>query len=142
LESEVQCSRQQMHEMRPFPVPDHHNVLQKRFFARVNVGVCRARCCALSLAPGPGENCRVDSTRVSKLKLRGKATEPAQNPLIQIMMEVCNHTNGGSLFQFGCQGIQQLWWTMSRERSREVQGTNKHATMLPSRQHIEKTIDL
>jgi hypothetical protein len=26
---------------------------------------------------------------------------------------------------------------MSRERSREVQGTNKHATILPSRQHIE-----
>jgi hypothetical protein len=25
---------------------------------------------------------------------------------------------------------------MSRERSREVQGTNKHATMLASRQHI------
>jgi hypothetical protein len=26
---------------------------------------------------------------------------------------------------------------MSRERSREVQGTNKHASMLPSRQHIK-----
>jgi hypothetical protein len=33
---------------------------------------------------------------------------------------------------------KQLWWTMSWERSREVLGTNKHATMLPSRQHIPK----
>jgi hypothetical protein len=33
---------------------------------------------------------------------------------------------------------KQLWWAMSQERSREVQGTNKHATMLPSRQLIKK----
>jgi hypothetical protein len=33
---------------------------------------------------------RVDSTRVSQLKLRGKATEPAQNTLIQITVEVCD----------------------------------------------------
>jgi hypothetical protein len=50
----------------------------------------------------------VDSIRVSQLKLRGKATEPAQNPLIQIMIEVCNHAKGGGLFQSGCQGIQAV----------------------------------
>jgi hypothetical protein len=27
----VQCTWQQMHEMRPFPIPDHHEVLQNRF---------------------------------------------------------------------------------------------------------------
>jgi hypothetical protein len=62
---------------------------------------------------------------VSQLKLRGKSTEPAQNPLIQIIIDVCNRAKGGSLFQSGCQGIQ-------------VQGTHKHATMLPSRQHLKK----
>jgi hypothetical protein len=50
----------------------------------------------------------MDSTRVSQLKLRGKATEPAQNPLIQIIIEVCNHAKGGSLFQSGCQGFQAV----------------------------------
>jgi hypothetical protein len=30
-------------------------------------------------------------------------------------------------------------WTIAQERSREVQGTNKHATMLPSRKHIKKS---
>jgi hypothetical protein len=49
---------------------------------------------------------KVDSTRVSQLKLRGKATEPARNPLKQIMTEACNHAKGGSLFQSDCQGIQ------------------------------------
>jgi hypothetical protein len=53
------------------------------------------------------------------------------------MIEVCNHTKGGNLFP-AVRESKQLWWTMSRERSREVQGTNKHATMLPSRQHIKK----
>jgi hypothetical protein len=48
LESEVQCIPQQMHELRP----DHHKVLQNPFFACCEVGVCRARCCALSLTPG------------------------------------------------------------------------------------------
>jgi hypothetical protein len=74
----------------------------------------------------------VDSTQVSQLKLRGKATEPAQNPLIQIMIDVFNHAKGGSLFQSGCQGIQAA--VVDHEGSREVQGTN----MLPSRQHINK----
>jgi hypothetical protein len=31
LESEVQCIPQQMHELRPFPIRDHHKVLQNRF---------------------------------------------------------------------------------------------------------------
>jgi hypothetical protein len=31
----VQCIRQQMHEMRPFPVPDHHKVLQNPLFHSV-----------------------------------------------------------------------------------------------------------
>jgi hypothetical protein len=52
LESEVQCIPQQMHELRPFP--DHHKVLLNRFFAWCEVGACRARCCALSLALAPG----------------------------------------------------------------------------------------
>jgi ribonuclease PH len=50
----------------------------------------------------------VDNTQVSQLKLQGKGTEPAQKPLIQIMVEVCNHAKGGSLFQSGCQGIQAV----------------------------------
>jgi hypothetical protein len=62
---EVQCIPQQMHELRSFPVPDRHNE-----------------------GPAMGEIGRVDSPRVSQLKLRGKATEPAQNPLIQIMIGV------------------------------------------------------
>jgi hypothetical protein len=112
LESEVQCIPQQAHELRPFPVPDHHKVLQNRFFAWCEVGACRARCCALSLALAPGSSHggigRVDSTQVSQLKLRGKATEPAQDPLIQIMIELCNHAKGDGLFQSGCQGIQAV----------------------------------
>jgi hypothetical protein len=90
LESEVQCIPQQMHELRP--VSDHHKVLQTRCFAWCEVGAYRAECCALSLALAPGPNNggigRVDSTRVSQLKLRGKATEPAQSPLMQIMIQV------------------------------------------------------
>jgi hypothetical protein len=110
LESEVQCIPQQMHELRPFPVPDHHKVPRNRFFSWCEVGACWARCCTLSLAPGPRQKGigRVDSTRVSQIKLRGKATEQAQHPLIQIMIEVCNHAEGGSLFQSGFQGIQAV----------------------------------
>jgi hypothetical protein len=104
----VQCIRQQMHEMRTFAIPDHHKVLQNRFFAWCEVGACRARCCALSLVlalgPSHGGNGRVDSTRVSQLKLRGKATEPAQNPLVKIIIEVCIHAKGGGVFRSGCQG--------------------------------------
>jgi hypothetical protein len=51
---------------------------------------------------------RVDSTRVSQLKLRGKATEPAQSPLIQITIDVCYRAKCGSLFQSGCQGIRAV----------------------------------
>jgi hypothetical protein len=92
LESEVQCIRQQMHEMLPFPVPDHHKVLRNRFFTWCVVGVCRARCCALSLALAPGSSHegfgRVDRTPASQLKLRGKAPEPDQIPLMQFIIEV------------------------------------------------------
>jgi hypothetical protein len=80
-----------------------------RFLACCEVGVYRAKCCALSLAlaPGPslGEIGRVDSTRGSQLKLRDKATEPAPNPLKHIIREVCNHAKDGSVFRSGCQGI-------------------------------------
>jgi hypothetical protein len=77
---------------------------------------------------------------VSQLKLRGKATEPAQNPLIQNIVVVCDHAKGGNLFQSGCHGIQAVVVDhVEGERSREVQGINKHATMLPSRQHVKKT---
>jgi hypothetical protein len=120
-------------------------VLQNRLFAWCEVGVCSARCCALSLALAPGPShgglSRVDSTRLSQLKLRGKATEPAQTPLIHIMIEVCNHAKGGSFFSPAVRESKQLGWTLSPERSREVQGTNKHATMLPSRQHINKKLN-
>jgi hypothetical protein len=64
-----------------------------------------ARCCTRAQPWGNG---RVDSTRVSQLKLRGKATERAQNPLIQIIIEVCNHAKGGCLFQSGYQEIQAV----------------------------------
>jgi hypothetical protein len=109
FESEVQCMPQQMHELRLFPVPDHHKVLQNISFAWCEVGACRARCCALSLAlapePSPGVIGRVDGTRVSQLKLRVKPTEPARNPLIKKMIEVCYRTKSGSLFQSGCQDM-------------------------------------
>jgi hypothetical protein len=92
FESEEQCIRQQMHEMRPFPVPDHHKVLQNHFFPWCEVGVCRARFCALSLALAPGSSHngfgRVDSTPASQLKLRGKAPESNQTPLMQFIIEV------------------------------------------------------
>jgi hypothetical protein len=108
----VRCIPLQMHELRTFPVPDHHKVLQNRIFAWCGVGACRARYCSLSLAQAPGPSHggigRVGSTRVSQLKLRGKAPEPVQNPLIQIMMEACNHAKCGSLFQSGCQGIRAV----------------------------------
>jgi hypothetical protein len=55
------------------------------------------------------------------------------------MIEVCNHAKGGSLFQSGCQGIQAAVVDhVTGAFSISVQGTNKHATMLPSRQHIKK----
>jgi hypothetical protein len=130
LESEVQCIPQQMHELRTFPVPDHHKVFQNRIFACWEVGAYRARCCALSLALArPWGNWDVDSTRVSQLKLRGNATEPAQKPLIQIMIELCNHSKGGSLFQFGCQGIQAVVdVTRAFSRSARHQQTCNHAS--------------
>jgi hypothetical protein len=78
--------------MRPFPVPDDHKVLQNRFSAWCEVGICRARCCALSLARAPGTSHegfgRVDSTPASQLKLRGKAPEPVQTSLMQFIIEV------------------------------------------------------
>jgi hypothetical protein len=130
----VQCILQQMHELRPFPVPAHHKVLPNRFFAWCELGTCRARCCALSLAlasePSHGGIGRVDSTRVSQLNLRDKATEPAPNPLIQIMIEVCNHAKGGTLFQSGCQGIQAVvvdHVTGAFSRSAKHQQTCNHA---------------
>jgi hypothetical protein len=78
--------------MRPFPVPDHHKVLQNRFFAGCKVGIGRARCCTLSLALARGSIYegigRVDSTPASQLKLQGKAPEPDQDPLMQFIIEV------------------------------------------------------
>jgi hypothetical protein len=88
--------------------------------------------------PANGGIGRVDGTRVSKLKLRGKATEPAQNPLIQIMIDWCNHAQGGSLFQSGCQGIQAGNVDHVTRALSRSQGTSRHATMLPSRHHIKK----
>jgi hypothetical protein len=62
----MQCTPQQTYEMRPFPVPDHQKAVQNRLFAWCEVGVCTARCCALSLALAPGLRHegfgRVDST--------------------------------------------------------------------------------
>jgi hypothetical protein len=95
----------------------------------------RASCCALSLALAPGPSHggigRVDSTRVSQLKLRGKATEPAQNLVIQIMIEVWNNAKGGSLFQSGCHGIQAVVMdhvTGAFSRSARHQQTCHHAS--------------
>jgi hypothetical protein len=98
-----------MHELRPFSVPYHHKVLQRRFLLGVKwapVGRGAAPC--HWHWPSPRGIGIADSTRVSQLKLRGKATESAKNPLTQIMMDVCNHAKGGSLFQSGCQGIQAV----------------------------------
>jgi hypothetical protein len=124
-----------MHGLRPFPIPDHHKVLQNRVFAWRELGACRARCCALSLALAPGPSHegigKVDSTRVSQLKLRGKATEPAQNPLILIMIEVCNQAKGVSLFHSGYQGIQAVvvdHVTGAFSRSARHQQTCNHAS--------------
>jgi hypothetical protein len=50
LESGVQCIQQQMHEFDLVAVADPHKVLQNVFSAWFRMGVCRARCCALSLA--------------------------------------------------------------------------------------------
>jgi hypothetical protein len=56
------------------------------------VGVWRARCCALSLAMAPASSHegtgRVDSIRVSQLQIQGKDTAPAQNPLKNLIAEV------------------------------------------------------
>jgi hypothetical protein len=41
------------------------------------------------------------------------------------------------VFRSGCEGNPSSCWTMSRDHSREVQGTNEHATMLASRQNIK-----
>jgi hypothetical protein len=70
----VQCIPQQMYELRPFPVPDYHKVLQNRFFAWCEVGVCRARCCALSLTPAPG------AQPLGNWKGGQHPSEPAQAP--------------------------------------------------------------
>jgi hypothetical protein len=51
---------------------------------------------------------RVDSTRVRQLKLSGKATEPAQNPIIQIMMNLCNNAKGGICFSPAVRESKQL----------------------------------
>jgi hypothetical protein len=104
----VQCIPQQMNEMRPFTIPDHKKVLENRFFAWWEVGVCRARCCALSLAPGhsPRGNWQGGQhpSEPAQAPRQGHRTSP--NPPIQIMIHVCNRAKGGSLFQSGCQGIQ------------------------------------
>jgi hypothetical protein len=102
----VQCIRQQMLEIRPFPVRDHQKVLRNRFFAWCEVGVCRARCCALSLAPGSCHEGfgKVDSTPASPLKLLRQSPRTRTNPLMQLITEVRNHAKGGSVFRSGFQG--------------------------------------
>jgi hypothetical protein len=98
LESEVQCIPQQMHELRPFPVPDNHKLLRTSFLLGVMwapVGRGAAPChCHWHQGPAMGE--LAGWSRVSQLKFRGKATEPAQSPLIQIMIDMCNNAKGGS----------------------------------------------
>jgi hypothetical protein len=110
----------------PFTCP----VITNRFFAWCEVGACRASCCALSLAlaPGPsqGRMFRGDSTRVSQLKLRGKATEPAQNPLMQIMIEVCNHAKSGSCFSPAAVVVDHVTGTLPT--SARHQQTCNHAS--------------
>jgi hypothetical protein len=50
LEREVQRNQHQMHKCDPFPSPTPRKYCNIVFFAWCDVGVCRARCCALSLA--------------------------------------------------------------------------------------------
>jgi hypothetical protein len=117
----VQCVPQQMHELRPFPVSDHHKVLQTAFWLGVKWAPV-----GRGAVTGTGTR-----ARVSQLKLRGKATEPAQNPLKQIMIEVFKHSKGASLFQSGCQGIQAVvvdHVTGAFSRSARHQQTCNHAS--------------
>jgi hypothetical protein len=136
---------QQMHELRPFAVPDHHKVLQNRFSAWCEVGACRAGCCALSLVLGlaraqPCGNGQGGQhpSEPAQAPRQGHRTGSKPNPLVKIVIEVCSDAKGGSLFQSGCQGIQAVVVDHVTGASREVQGTNKHATLLPSRQHIKE----
>jgi hypothetical protein len=104
LESEVQCIRQQVHETRPFPVPDHHKVLQTAF----SLGVKWASV-GRGAAPCHWQWHQGQATRdlagwtASQLKLRGKAPEPDQTPLMQFRIEVLNHAKSGSVFRCRCQ---------------------------------------
>jgi hypothetical protein len=54
--------------------------------------------------------------------------------MIQSTIEAFDHAKGGSFLQSGCQGNPS---SCGGPYSREAQGTNKHATMLASRQHIK-----
>jgi hypothetical protein len=95
----------------PFPSPTITKCYKTVFLLGVKwapVGRGAAPSQALALRPSRGGIGWVNSTRVSQLNLRGTATVPAQNPLIQIMIEVCNHAKGGSLFRSGCQVIQTV----------------------------------
>jgi hypothetical protein len=133
LESEVQCFRQQMHQMRPFPVLDHGTVLQNRFFAWCEVGACRARCCALSLALAPGPATRdlagwIAPQRASSSS-EAKPQNQTPNPSDAIHnrgVKSCKMWQRVSVRLSGYS--KQLLWTMPRDRSRGVQGTNEHAT--------------
>jgi hypothetical protein len=119
-----------MHTLCPFPVPDHQKELQTRFFVWCEAGTCRARCCVTGTGAQQWGNWQGGS-RVSQLKLRAKATEPAQNPLIQIVIEFFSYAKGGSLFQSGCQGVQAVvvdHVTGAFSRSARHQQTCNHAS--------------
>jgi hypothetical protein len=122
----------------PFPSPTIKRCSRTAFWLGVKWAPV-GRGAAPSMAPGPshGGIGRVDSTQASQLKLRGKATEPAQNLPIQIMIEVCNHAKGGSLFQCGCQGIQAVvvdLVTGAFSRSARHQQTCNHASKQAAQQ--------
>jgi hypothetical protein len=82
---------------------------------------------------------RVDSARVSHLKLRNKATELAPNPVIPIMIDVCNHAKGGSLFQSGCPGIQAV--VVDHVTGARHQQTCNHASKQAKKpKHFENSV--
>jgi hypothetical protein len=63
--------------------------------------------------------------------LRRRPNPPDSYQRSEIMQKVV------ACFSSAVRAIQQLLWTMSCDHSQEVQGTNKHANMLASRQHMK-----
>jgi hypothetical protein len=128
-----------MHGFRPFSVPI--KVLQNSFLAWCEVGVCRVLRPATGIGPSHEGIGRVDSTRVSQLKLRGKALERARNGQPHDTkhdrdMQSCKRRE--LVLSPTVMEYKELWWTMSPKGSREVQHTNKHATTLRSRKQMKK----